>query len=73
MTRLTLYGKPGCHLCEEAHEVVLQVQQRQPVQCSQPKLQAWTPRPPKRSKQAGSKLLAGLAQDWLEQSQELAE
>ena len=25
MTRLTLYGKPGCHLCEEAREVVLSV------------------------------------------------
>jgi glutaredoxin len=22
MTRLTLYGKPGCHLCEQAREVV---------------------------------------------------
>jgi glutaredoxin len=22
MTRVTLYGKPGCHLCEEAKEVV---------------------------------------------------
>jgi glutaredoxin len=22
MTVLTLYGKPGCHLCEEAREVV---------------------------------------------------
>jgi len=25
VTRLTLYGKPGCHLCEEAREVVLSV------------------------------------------------
>jgi glutaredoxin len=23
LTHLTLYGKPGCHLCEEAREVVL--------------------------------------------------
>ena len=22
MTRVTLYGKPGCHLCDEAREVV---------------------------------------------------
>lgn len=25
MTLVTLYGKPGCHLCEEAREVVLRV------------------------------------------------
>ena len=25
MTQVTLYGKPGCHLCEEAREVVLSV------------------------------------------------
>jgi glutaredoxin len=30
MTRLTLYGKPGCHLCEEAHSVVVQVRHRHP-------------------------------------------
>jgi len=30
MTQLTLYGKPGCHLCEEARAVVLSVRQRQP-------------------------------------------
>ena len=29
MTQLTLYGKPGCHLCEEAREVVLAVRERQ--------------------------------------------
>jgi glutaredoxin len=23
MTSVTLYGKPGCHLCEEAREVLL--------------------------------------------------
>jgi glutaredoxin len=28
MTRLTLYGKAGCHLCEEARAVVDQVGQR---------------------------------------------
>jgi glutaredoxin len=25
MTSVTLYGKPGCHLCEEAREVLLSV------------------------------------------------
>jgi glutaredoxin len=30
VTRLTLYGKPGCHLCEEARAVVLDVRTRQP-------------------------------------------
>jgi glutaredoxin len=30
MTLLTLYGKPGCHLCEEAREVVAQVRERRP-------------------------------------------
>jgi glutaredoxin len=30
MTRLTLYGKPGCHLCEEARAVVLDVRTRRP-------------------------------------------
>ena len=28
MTRLTLYGKPGCHLCEEARAVVDEVRVR---------------------------------------------
>ena len=32
MTQLTLYGKPGCHLCEEAHAVVLDVQSRHPFE-----------------------------------------
>jgi glutaredoxin len=30
MTHVTLYGKPGCHLCEEAHAVVADVRQRHP-------------------------------------------
>jgi glutaredoxin len=30
MTQLTLYGKPGCHLCEEARAVVDQVRARRP-------------------------------------------
>lgn len=32
MTRLTLYGKPGCHLCEEALEVVRAVRERHPFE-----------------------------------------
>ena len=32
MTQVTLYGKPGCHLCEEAHAVVVQVQQTRPFE-----------------------------------------
>lgn len=28
MTKLTLYGKPGCHLCEEAHAVVTALRDR---------------------------------------------
>jgi glutaredoxin len=30
MTQVTLYGKPGCHLCEEAHAVVTAVRERRP-------------------------------------------
>ena len=30
MTQLTLYGKAGCHLCEEARAVVLDVRRRHP-------------------------------------------
>ncbi|HEY1357351.1 MAG TPA: glutaredoxin family protein [Thermoleophilaceae bacterium] len=25
MTQVTLYGKPGCHLCEEARDVIVSV------------------------------------------------
>jgi glutaredoxin len=32
MTQVTLYGKPGCHLCEEAREVVERVRQRHPFE-----------------------------------------
>ena len=32
MTQLTLYGKPGCHLCEEARAVVLEVRERRPFE-----------------------------------------
>jgi glutaredoxin len=32
MTQLTLYGKPGCHLCEEARAVVEQVRQAHPFE-----------------------------------------
>ena len=27
MTRVTLYGKPGCHLCDEARQMLLSVQE----------------------------------------------
>jgi glutaredoxin len=30
MTLVTLYGKPGCHLCEEARQVVEAVRAQQP-------------------------------------------
>jgi glutaredoxin len=32
MTRLTLYGKPGCHLCDEARAVVADVRGRHPFE-----------------------------------------
>jgi glutaredoxin len=32
MTRVTLYGKPGCHLCEEAQAVVAAVRERRPFE-----------------------------------------
>jgi glutaredoxin len=32
MTQVTLYGKPGCHLCEEAHAVVVAVRERRPFE-----------------------------------------
>jgi glutaredoxin len=32
MTKLTLYGKPGCHLCEEARGVVEEVRERRPFE-----------------------------------------
>jgi glutaredoxin len=32
MALLTLYGKPGCHLCEEAREVVERVRARRPFE-----------------------------------------
>ena len=27
MTRVTLYGKPGCHLCDEARQMLLSFQE----------------------------------------------
>lgn len=30
MTKLTLYGKPGCHLCDEARAVVVDARSRRP-------------------------------------------
>ncbi len=32
MTRVTLYGKPGCHLCEEARAVVAAVRAKRPFE-----------------------------------------
>ena len=32
MTVVTLYGKPGCHLCEEARAVVERVRERHPFE-----------------------------------------
>jgi glutaredoxin len=32
MTRVTLYGKPGCHLCEEARAVVEAVRAERPFE-----------------------------------------
>jgi glutaredoxin len=30
MRRVTLFGKPGCHLCEDARAAILEVRQRHP-------------------------------------------
>ena len=32
MTRVVLYGKPGCHLCDEAREAVARVRARRPFE-----------------------------------------
>jgi glutaredoxin len=32
MPAVTLYGKPGCHLCEEARAVVERVRERHPFE-----------------------------------------
>jgi glutaredoxin len=32
VTRVTLYGKPGCHLCEEAREVLVAVRRERPFE-----------------------------------------
>jgi len=32
MTLVTLYGKPGCHLCEEAKAAISYVHERQPFE-----------------------------------------
>ena len=32
MTRVTLYGKPGCHLCDEARAVVAEVRRERPFE-----------------------------------------
>lgn len=32
MTRVTLYGRPGCHLCDEAREALQRVRGRAPFE-----------------------------------------
>ena len=32
MTTVTLYGRPGCHLCDEAREALARVRQRVPFE-----------------------------------------
>jgi glutaredoxin len=32
MTLVTLYGKPGCHLCDEAREVVSEIRRERPFE-----------------------------------------
>ena len=32
MTVLTLYGKPGCHLCDDARAAVAEVRERHPFE-----------------------------------------
>ena len=32
MTHVTLYGKPGCHLCDDARATVHEVRQRRPFE-----------------------------------------
>jgi glutaredoxin len=32
MARVTLYGKPGCHLCDEARAVVAEVRRERPFE-----------------------------------------
>jgi glutaredoxin len=32
VTRVTLYGKPGCHLCDEARAVVAAVRRERPFE-----------------------------------------
>ena len=35
MTLVTLYGKPGCHLCDDAREVVERVRAQRPFELSE--------------------------------------
>ena len=30
MTEVVLYGRPGCHLCDEARELLLEIRERHP-------------------------------------------
>jgi glutaredoxin len=35
LSTVTLYGKPGCHLCEQALEALLRVRERAPFELAQ--------------------------------------
>ncbi|MBV9850349.1 MAG: glutaredoxin family protein [Armatimonadetes bacterium] len=35
MAVVTLYSKPGCHLCQEARDVLLRVQRTQPFELAE--------------------------------------
>lgn len=39
MAIVTLYGKPGCHLCEEALNILLEVQARKPFELVEENIQ----------------------------------
>ena len=39
MAVVTLYSKPGCHLCEEARDVLLRVQKTQPFELAEVNIQ----------------------------------
>lgn len=39
MAVVTLYSKPGCHLCEEARDALMRVQKTQPFQLAEINIQ----------------------------------
>ncbi len=38
--RVTLYGRPGCHLCDDARVVLERVRQRQPFELREQNIEA---------------------------------